>query len=71
VDAIHLDGVLTLDLDRGRAVVDLGQVSFVDAYALAGLACFIASAARNGLPVRLVLPENADVRSWLSRMAPR
>ena len=68
VDAIHLDGVLTLDLDRGRAVVDLGQVSFVDAYALAGLACFIASAARDGLPVRLVLPENTDVRSWLSRM---
>jgi hypothetical protein len=68
LDAIHLDGVLSLDLDRGRAVVELAQVSFVDAYALAGLACFIASAARDGLPVELVLPENIDVRSWLSRM---
>jgi len=67
LDAIHLDGVLSLDLDRGRAVVELAQVSFVDAYALAGLACFIASAARDGLPVELVLPENIDVRSWLSR----
>jgi hypothetical protein len=68
LDAIHLDGVLSLDLDRGRAVVELAHVSFVDAYALAGLACFIASAARDGLPVELVLPENIDVRSWLSRM---
>jgi hypothetical protein len=54
---------------RSRPVpVELAQVSFVDAYALAGLACFIASAARDGLPVELVLPENIDVRSWLSRM---
>jgi hypothetical protein len=68
VDAIHLDGVLSLDLDRGWAVIDLAQVSFVNAYALAGLACFIASAAREGLPVTFVLPENTDVRSWLSRM---
>ena len=40
----------------------------VDAYARAGLACFIASAARDGLPVELVVPEDPDVRSWLSRM---
>lgn len=65
LDAIHLDGVLSLDLDRG-CTIDLAQVSFVDAYALTGLACFIASAARDGLPVELVLPENIDVRSWLS-----
>ena len=68
VDALHLDAVLTLDLDLGVAVIDLARVSFVDAYALTGLACFIASAARDGLPVRLVLPEHPDVRSWLSRM---
>jgi anti-anti-sigma regulatory factor len=68
VDALHLDAVLTLDVDLGVAVIDLTRVSFVDAYALTGLACFIASAARGGLPVRLVLPEHPDVRSWLSRM---
>ena len=66
--ANQLDGVLSLDLDRGWAVIDLAQVSFVNAYALTGLACFIASAARDRLPVELVLPENIDVRSWLSRM---
>jgi len=68
LDASHLDGVLTLDVERGVAAIDLAQVSFVDAYALAGLACFIASAARDGLPVELVVPEDPDVRSWLSRM---
>jgi hypothetical protein len=68
LDASHLDGVLTLDVERGVAAIDLAEVSFVDAYALAGLACFIASAARGGLPVELVVPEDPDVRSWLSRM---
>ena len=68
LDASRLDGVLSLDLDRGVAGIDLAQESFVDAYALVGLACFIASAARDGLPVRVVLPEDPDVRSWLSRM---
>jgi len=68
LDALHLDGVLSLDLDHGVAAIDLARESFVDAYALVGLACFIASAARDGLPVRLVLPEDPDVRSWLSRM---
>src|SRR5215218_9957153 len=68
LDASRLDGVLSLDLDRGVAGIDLAQESFVDAYALVGLACFIASAARDGLSVRLVLPEDPDVRSWLSRM---
>jgi hypothetical protein len=68
LDALHLDGVLSLDLDRGVAAIDLARESFVDADALVGLACFIASAARDGLPVRLVLPEDPDVRSWLSRM---
>ena len=68
VDAPHLDAVLTLDVGRGLAVIDLAQVSFVDAYALTGLACFIASADRDGLPVQLVVPEHPDVRSWLSRM---
>jgi hypothetical protein len=68
VDALHLDAVLSLDADRGVAVIDLAPVSFGDAYALTGLACFIASADRDGLPVQLVLPEHPDVRSWLSRM---
>jgi hypothetical protein len=68
LDAVHLDGVLTLDVDAGVAAIDLSRVSFVDAYALTGLACFIASAARDGLSVELVLPEHPDVRSWLSRM---
>ena len=68
VDALHLDAVLTLDVVRGLAVIDLAQVSFVDAYALTGLACFIASADRDGLPVQLLVPEHPDVRSWLSRM---
>ena len=31
----------------------------MDAYALVGLACFIAAAARDGLPVELVLPDDA------------
>jgi hypothetical protein len=68
LDAVTLDDALSLDLDRGVAVVDLDRVGFVDAYALTGLACFVAAAARDGVPVRLVLPEDADVRSWLSRM---
>jgi hypothetical protein len=68
LDAVTLDDVLSLDLDRGVASLDLARVAFVDAYALTGLACFVASAASDGLPVRVVLPEDADVRSWLSRM---
>jgi hypothetical protein len=68
LDAFTLDDVLLLDLTRCIARIDIARVSFVDAYALAGLACFIASAARDGLPVVLVPPEDADVRSWLSRM---
>jgi len=67
LNATHLDSVLTLDADTGAAEIDLSRVSFVDAYALTGLACFIASADRDGLSVELVLPEHPDVRSWLSR----
>jgi hypothetical protein len=68
LDALHLDAVRSLDVDSGSAAIDLAQVSFVDAYALVGLACFIASAATDGVPIELVLPERYDVRSWLSRM---
>jgi hypothetical protein len=68
LDAVTLDDVLSLDLDRGVASLDLARVGFVDAYALTGLACFVASAAGDGLCVRVALPEEADVRSWLSRM---
>ncbi len=58
LDALHLDGVLSLDVDSGVASIDLAQKRFVDADALVGLACFIASAARVGSSVRLVLPED-------------
>ncbi|MDP9207455.1 MAG: hypothetical protein M3O65_02960 [Actinomycetota bacterium] len=68
LDLYNFDGVLSLDVDEGIAVIDLTPVTFVDAYALTGLACFIASADGDGLPVRLLLPERYDVRSWLSRM---
>jgi hypothetical protein len=68
LDAVTLDDVLSLDLDGGAANLDLARIAFVDAFALTGLACFVASAARDGLPVRVVLPEEPDVRSWLSRM---
>jgi hypothetical protein len=68
LDALRLDGVLSLDLDSGVAAIDLARESFVDAYAVVGLACLIASAAGDGLAVRLVLPEDPDVPSWLSRM---
>lgn len=68
LDAVHLDSALTLDVDAGVAEIDLSRVNFVDACALTGLACFIASAARDGLSVELVLPEHPDLRSWLSRM---
>ena len=68
LDAVTLDDVLSLDVDSGAARLDLARIGFVDAYALTGLACFVASAARDGLPVRVVLPEEPDVRSWLSRM---
>jgi hypothetical protein len=68
LDAVHLDSVLTLDVDSGMAEIDLSRASFVDAYALTGLACFIASADRDGLSVELVPPEDPNVRSWLSRM---
>ena len=37
VDALHLDAVLTLDVDRGVAVIDLAHVSFVDALVMAVL----------------------------------
>lgn len=68
LDAQQLDGVLSLDVNRGVATIDLSQQRFVDAYALVGLACFVASAARDGFPVDLLPPEDLDVRSWLSRM---
>jgi hypothetical protein len=68
LDALHLDGVLSPDVNRGVAAIDLAQKHFVDAYALVGLACFIASAARDGTPVDLALPEDPDVRSWHARM---
>src|SRR4029450_14081721 len=68
LDALRLDGVLSLDLDSGVAAIAPPRESFVDAYAVVGLACSIASAAGDGLAVRLVLPEDPDVRSWLSRM---
>lgn len=68
LDLFNFDGVLSLDVDAGIAVIDLTPVTFVDAYALTGLACFIASADGDGLPVRLLLPERYDVRSWRSRM---
>jgi hypothetical protein len=68
LDSPRLDGALSFDLDSGVAAIDLARESFVDAYAVVGLACFIASAAGDGLAVRLVLPEDPDVRSWLSRM---
>jgi hypothetical protein len=55
-------------MDRGVAVVDLARASFVDAYALTAVACFIASSANDGLRVELGVPEHPDVRSWLSRM---
>jgi hypothetical protein len=68
LDAVTLGDVLSLDLDGGAANLDLANIAFVDAYALTGLACFVASAARDGLPVRVVLPVEPHVRSWLSRM---
>jgi hypothetical protein len=68
LDAFTLDDVLSIDPDSGTAVVDLTQVSFVNAFALAGVACFIASAAEDEVRVELVLPDALDVRSWLSRM---
>jgi hypothetical protein len=68
LDAVTLDDVLSLDLDSGFATLDLTRIAFVDAYALTGLACFVASADRGGLAIRMVLPEDPDVRSWLSRM---
>jgi hypothetical protein len=60
--------VLSLDLERGIATIDLARIGFVNAYALTALACFIASTAGDGLAVVLILPEEIDVRSWLSRM---
>ena len=48
LDALRLDHVLSLDLDGGVAAIDLARESFVDAYALVGLACFVASAAGEG-----------------------
>jgi hypothetical protein len=68
LDLFNFDGALTLNLDAGVAAIDLTQVSFIDAYALTGLACIIASAVGDGLPVELYLPERYDVRSWLARM---
>jgi hypothetical protein len=68
LDALTFDDVLSIDRDSGAAVMDLSRVSFVNAFALAGIAGVIASASQDEVPVELVLPESLDVRSWLSRM---
>jgi hypothetical protein len=68
LDLHSFDGALSLDLDAGAVTVDLVPVRFIDAYALTGLACVIASMAGDGLRVEVALPERYDVRSWLSRM---
>ena len=55
LDLNSFDSALSLDLDAGAVKVDLVQVRFVDAYALTGLACLIASrAGGRGRPARAV-----------------
>jgi hypothetical protein len=53
LDLFNFDGVLSLDLDAGVAVIDLTRVTFVDAYALTGLewreACRGSSSATAGI----------------------
>jgi hypothetical protein len=49
--------VFSLDVGSAVAMIDLARVDSVDAHLLTGVACRIASAAQDGLTVRLVLPE--------------
>jgi hypothetical protein len=50
------------------AIVDLSEVTFVDAYGLVGLACYIAWMWGDDVPIELTLPESYDVCLYLSRM---
>ena len=50
------------------AIVDLSDVTFVDAYGLVGLACYIAWMWGDDVPIKLLLPESHDVCLYLSRM---
>lgn len=43
-------------------------MTFIDAYGLVGVACYVAAAASKGLPVELRLPGLEEVRTYLARM---
>lgn len=49
-------------------MIDLTRVTFIDAYGLVGLACYIAAAAGEGLAVQLRLPVSEELQTYLARM---
>jgi hypothetical protein len=67
LDLSSFDRAVASDED-GVACVDLTDVSFIDAYGLVGLACYVASASGQGLAIELLVPKSDDVRSYLARM---
>jgi hypothetical protein len=69
LDLSRFDHTITPDDERSTTTVaDLTSVTFIDAYGLVGLACYIATAAREGRYVRLRLPVSEEVRTYLARM---
>jgi hypothetical protein len=68
LDLARFDHALTSDREIDVATVDLSRVTFIDAYGLVGVACYVAAAAGEGLSVKLLLPGPEEVRTYLARM---
>ena len=68
LDLARFDHALTSDREVDIATVDLSRVTFIDAYGLVGVACYVAAAAGEGLSVKLLLPGPEEVRTYLARM---
>ena len=68
LDLSSFDGALVPDDESSIAMIDLTRVTFIDAYGLVGLACYIAAAAGEGYSVQLRLPVSEELRTYLARM---
>jgi hypothetical protein len=69
LDLSSFDRTLVLDDESSVATIDLTRVTFIDAYGLVGLACYIAAAAAGeGLAVQLRLPVSEELQTYLARM---
>jgi hypothetical protein len=69
LDLSSFDRTLTPDDESNTApIVDLTRVTFIDAYGLVGLACYLAAADGEGRSVQLRLPVSEELRTYLARM---